>query len=505
LACAEMGIVHSVVFSAFDAGALKERIDAAKPKLVITQDSFMRGTKKVELAKNAVEALKGSTVPMVCLDQAMLAKYSKEITAPPQDANSDLFYMFTSGSTGTSKCMIHAKAGYLLGAAQTAQDVLGLGSQVPYWCTADVGWITGHTYNVYGPLMKGANVLYADPANDLPNFWNIIADNKIQTLYTAPTLVRMLNQKGILPKSSLKDLKQIGLVGERSTPHDWDLVRSWCPSAIQLNTWWQTETGHHMLATQISDARAGIAHNPCAPRPILGANAQVYIVDDECRLVRPAKSNEQGNLAICQPWPGMARTIKDNPERFSKSYLATTQDGHVVYVTGDAAKIDETGQVEIVSRSDDQFNIAGHLVSLAELDHKALAILSAQAASVACVAVDDEIKGQAPVAFIVVKDGQIVDTAAFLVEFNSKSENRMAPLSAAYIVPAFPTTESAKILRRLMAKAAMGVLSFESDASGGLSFFEQTLEGLKPVNTASLSNPQVLENIIKALKASKPA
>ena len=409
LACARIGAVHSVVFGGFSAESIRDRLADSGAKLIVTADGGWRRGKIVPLKANVDAALKdgdGNVGKVIVLrrtanEVAMkdgrdvwwhdeTVKASPGHAPEPFDSEHPLFILYTSGSTGKPKGILHTTAGYLLGTYCTTKYVFDLREDDVYWCTADVGWITGHSYVVYGPLANGATVLMYEGAPDTPacdRWWKLIADYKVTILYTAPTAIRAFIKWGNQwPEGhDLSSLRLLGTVGEPINPEAWMWFREKigggrCPI---VDTWWQTETGGHMI-TPLPGATP--TKPGTATRPFFGVDAA--IVDDAGEEVGP---NVGGKLVIRKPWPSMLRTIWGDPERYKSAYWSEFGDKGY-YFTGDGARRDEHGNFWIVGRIDDVLNVAGHRLGTSEIESALVAHTAVAEAAV--VGKPDEIKGQ---------------------------------------------------------------------------------------------------------------
>ncbi len=473
LACARLGAVHSVVFGGFSAESIKDRLADSGAKWIVTADGGWRRGAIVPLKKNVDHALKDGTTAVETVivlrrtgqEIAMtegrdvwwneeMAKASADCPAEAFDSEHPLFILYTSGSTGKPKGILHTSGGYLLGAHCTTKYVFDLREEDVYWCTADVGWITGHTYVVYGPLAAGATVFMYEGAPNQPEpdrWWRLIAEHRISILYTAPTAIRAFIKWGDQwpEKHDLSSLRLLGTVGEPINPEAWMWFREKigggrCPI---VDTWWQTETGGHMI-TPLPGATP--TKPGTATLPFFGVDAA--IVDDEGNEVPP---NAGGKLVIRRPWPSMLRSIYNDPERYQKQYWSEFP-GRGYYFTGDGARRDEEGRFWIVGRIDDVLNVAGHRLGTSEIES---ALVSHPAvAEAAVVGKPDEIKGQGVVAFVTLKN-----TAAAGKELGEELRRHVGTAIGAIAKPdeirfadALPKTRSGKIMRRLLKEVASG-------------------------------------------------
>ncbi|MBW3660418.1 MAG: acetate--CoA ligase [Gemmatimonadetes bacterium] len=472
LACARLGLVHSVIFGGFSAEAIKDRVNDAGAKAVLTADGGWRRGKIVPLKDNVDEAVaECPTVEHV----VVLRRTGVEVAwnderdvwwsdlvrdaprgAPPAavDAEHPLFILYTSGTTGKPKGILHTSGGYLLGATLTMKSVFDLKEDDVFWCTADVGWVTGHSYVVYGPLAAGATAIMYEGAPDHPEpdrLWEIVADLEVTIFYTAPTAIRAFMKWGEEwpAKHDLSSLRLLGTVGEPINPAAWMwyhrvIGKERCPI---VDTWWQTETGSIM----ITPLPGAVPTKPgSATVPFFGVDADV--VDDAGESVGPGSG---GYLVIKRPWPSMLRTLWGDDERYRSQYWSRYEE-RGWYFTGDGAQIDEDGYVWIVGRVDDVINVAGHRLGTAEIES---ALVSHEAVvEAAVVARPDEIKGQAIVAFVTVGGGVESDETlrSELREHVVRRIGALARPAEVRFAQALPKTRSGKIMRRLLKDIAAG-------------------------------------------------
>jgi acetyl-CoA synthetase len=467
LACTRIGAAHSVIFGGFSPESVRDRIHDADSKLVITADGGWRRGTIVPLKKNTDEALKecpdvGTVIVLKRTGQAIDMQAGRDIwwddfvkgveakcPAEPMDSEDLLYLLYTSGSTGKPKGIIHTTGGYLTGIAATHKWVFDLHEDDIYWCTADVGWVTGHSYVVYGPLANGATTVMYEGTPDFPDkdrFWRLIEKHGITICYTAPTAIRTFMRWGeqYPNRCDLSSLRLLGSVGEPINPEAW--VWYWkvigggrCPV---VDTWWQTETGH-ILITPLPGIT--VLKPGSATRPFPGIDADVL---DEAG--KPAKS---GYLVLRKPWPGMLRGIWGDPDRFVKQYWSKYDN---IYFTGDGAKRDEDGYFWLLGRVDDVMNVSGHRVSTMEVesalvDHKSVA-------EAAVIGKSHEIKGQAIAAFVTIKTG-VDGTPALMDELKqhvSKKIGALARPDDIIFSAELPKTRSGKIMRRLLRDIAEG-------------------------------------------------
>ena len=470
LACARIGAIHSVIFGGFSAEALIDRINDAEAKLVITADGGWRRGQKVELKSNVDAALKRTPSVRKCLVLRRLgdgvemhqgrdvwwhdAVPGESADCPPYQADAEhpLYTLYTSGTTGKPKGVVHTTGGYLTHLLATMKWVFDLRQDDIYWCTADIGWVTGHSYVVYGPLAAGATVVMYEGAPNFPEndrFWAIIEKYRVSILYTAPTAIRTFIKWGDswVKKHDLSSLRLLGTVGEPINPEAWiwyhkTIGGGRCPI---VDTWWQTETGGIL----ISPLPGAIATKPgSATLPLPGIAAEVVN-----REGKPVGVNEGGLLVVKRPWPGMLRTIFRDPERYQKQYFSQIEG---VYFTGDGARRDEDGYFWIMGRVDDVINVSGHRLGTMEIE-SALVSHPAVAES-AVVGRPDEMKGQAVVAFVTLEGGRHGDPALRddLRKHVVKEIGALARPDDLRFTDALPKTRSGKIMRRLLRQIASG-------------------------------------------------
>ncbi|MDT3311440.1 acetate--CoA ligase [Pseudomonas sp. rhizo66] len=479
LACSRIGAIHSVVFGGFSPDSLRDRILDADCRTVITADEGVRGGKFVPLKQNVDKALQScpdvSTVVVVERSQGKVdwvegrdlwyhqavREVSDDCPPEPMDAEDPLFILYTSGSTGKPKGVLHTTGGYLLQAAMTFKYVLDYRDGEVFWCTADVGWVTGHSYIVYGPLANGATTLMFEGVPSYPNssrFWQVIDKHKVNIFYTAPTALRALMREGAEPlkETSRASLRLLGSVGEPINPEAWEwyfnvVGEQRCPI---VDTWWQTETGGIMLSPLVSAQRIKPG---CATQPMFGV--QPVLLDEHGKEIKGAGS---GVLAIKSSWPAQIRSVYGDPQRMVDTYFKPYP-GY--YFTGDGARRDEDGDYWITGRIDDVINVSGHRIGTAEVE--SALVLHDSIAEAAVVGYPHDVKGQGIYAFVTPMNGTEPndELKKELLAHVSKEIGSFAKPDLIQWAPALPKTRSGKIMRRILRKIACNELDSLGDTS----------------------------------------
>ncbi|RXH40775.1 acetate--CoA ligase [Bradyrhizobium zhanjiangense] len=500
LACARIGAIHSVVFAGFSPDSLAQRINDCQSKVIITADEGLRGGKKVPLKANVDAALAktdgvdwvvvvkrtGSKVDMNPTRDLWYHDAAKMVTtecpAEHMHAEDPLFILYTSGSTGQPKGVLHTSAGYLVYAAMTHQYVFDYHDGDVYWCTADVGWVTGHSYILYGPLCNGATTLMFEGVPNYPDnsrFWNVIDKHKVNTFYTAPTAIRALMQGGDEPvkKTSRASLRLLGSVGEPINPEAWEwyyrvVGDDRCPI---VDTWWQTETGG-ILITPLPGA---IKLKPgSATLPFFGVVPEIVDADG-----KTLEGETTGNLCLTRSWPGMMRTVYGDHARFEQTYFSTYKGK---YFTGDGCRRDADGYYWITGRVDDVINVSGHRMGTAEVESALVAHEKVSEAAV--VGFPHDIKGQGIYAYVTLMAGvqPTDDLRKELVTWVRKEIGPIASPDQIQFAPSLPKTRSGKIMRRILRKIA-------EDEPGSLG------------DTSTLADPAVVDDLVKNRQNRKSA
>jgi len=491
LACARIGAIHSVVFGGFSPDSLADRIIDCNSNHIITADEGIRGGKLIPLKNNVDKAIArcpnvtsvlvvqrtGNEVHMEqnrdfwWHEEKVLT--SKDCIPETMDAEDPLFILYTSGSTGKPKGVLHTSGGYLVYASITHKYVFDYNDKDIYWCTADVGWVTGHSYIVYGPLANGATTLMFEGVPNYPDssrFWNVVDKHKVNIFYTAPTAIRALMKEGNKPvnKTSRKSLKLLGTVGEPINPEAWNwyyhvVGAENCPI---VDTWWQTETGGIL----ISPLAGAISLKPgSATKPFFGIRPA--LVDNDGKKL---EGEAEGNLVIEDSWPGQMRTVYGDHKRFAETYFSTFDN---LYFTGDGAKRDKDGYWWITGRVDDVINVSGHRMGTAEVESALVAHESV--AESAVVGYPHEIKGQGIYAYVTLSDGSTPteDLKKELVQWVRKEIGPIASPDLIQWAPNLPKTRSGKIMRRILRKIAAN----EHDQLG---------------DTSTLADPNVVTDLV---------
>jgi acetyl-CoA synthetase len=478
LACSRIGAIHSVVFGGFSAQSLQGRLIDAGSNIVITADEGLRGGKRIPLKATVDEAIAGTKVDKVLVVKRTgvdikfnrgrdvwwhdaITMASDEFPVQVFDSEHPLFILYTSGSTGKPKGLLHTCGGYLTWASYTHQEVFDLKPDDIFWCTADVGWVTGHTYTLYGPLSNGATTVMFEGVPNYPDssrFWQIVDKYKITTFYTAPTAIRALMRDGEewVKKSSRKSIRVLGSVGEPINPEAWrwynEVVgENRCPI---VDTWWQTETG----ATLISPLAGKTKTKPgSATLPLPGIKP--VLLDEKGKEI---EGEGEGALCISAPWPSLARTIYGDHERYHQTYFAPYA-GY--YFTGDGARRDADGYYWITGRIDDVLNVSGHRLGTAEIESALVA--HAKVAEAAVVGVPHDIKGEGIYAYVTL-NGDVVASDQVKTELKAWVRGQIGAIAMPDVIhfaPQLPKTRSGKIMRRILRKIAAGQFDQLGDIS----------------------------------------
>ncbi len=479
LACARLGAVHSIVFGGFSPDALADRINDSDCRVVVTSDYSLRGKKQIPLKANADKALLECPNVNTCIIvkrtggdiewhddrdvwyHDVIEAASKDCPPEEVDAEDPLFILYTSGSTGKPKGVVHTTGGYLLYAAMTHKYVFDYQDGEVYWCTADVGWVTGHSYIVYGPLANGATSLMFEGVPNFPDagrFWQVVDKWKVNSFYTAPTAIRMLMGQGndFVTKTDRSSLRILGSVGEPINPEAWEwyynvVGNGKCPI---VDTWWQTETGGHLItpfpgATPLKPGSATL--------PFFGV--EPCLVDDKGNEIEGVG---EGALCLKRPWPGQMRTLYGDHNRFKEAYF-TMFPGK--YFSGDGARRDEDGYYWITGRVDDVINVSGHRMGTAEVE--SALVLHSAVAEAAVVGYPHDIKGQGIYAYITLMSG-IEPSEELRKELVQHVRKEIGPIASPDVIqwsPGLPKTRSGKIMRRILRKVAANELDTLGDTS----------------------------------------
>ena len=489
LACAKIGAIHSVVFSGFSAMAFRDRVNDCEAKVVITCDGFWRRGRKVYLKEQADFALEeapsvknvivfkrtGDGVPWNAGRDVwwhdLIYDSPKECETERLDANDPLFFLYTSGTTGKPKGIIHSHGGYAVGTAYSLKWVFDMKEEDIWWCAADIGWITGHSYIVYAPLILGATSVIYEGAPNYPQpdrWWSIIEKYNVTTLYTSPTSIRLFMKFGEdwLKKHDLSTLRLLGSVGEPINPQAWMWYYKYVGNekCQIMDTWWQTETGHFVISPlPVTPLKPG-----SATRPLPGLSADVY--DEKAKPVK----NAGGNLVITHPWPGMLRGIYKNPDRYQETYWGKFKG---IYLAGDVTRKDDDGFFWIQGRADDVLNVSGHRIGNSEVE--SALVSHPMVAEAAVIGKPHDLKGESITSYVVLK-GNAVPSEDLRQKLRDHVGNEMGKIARPdeiWFVTDVPKTRSGKIMRRVIRAKALGK---------------------ETGDTSTLANPEAVDEIGKA-------
>ena len=497
LACTRIGAIHSIVFGGFSAESLRDRIEDSRSKVIITCDGTFRGAKAVPQKDNADLAAKAFDFidKMIVVNRVgdkikcnwvagrdlwwheEMAKASAVCEPEWMDAEDPLFILYTSGSTGKPKGVLHTTGGYLVFVAYTHKNIFDVKENDVYWCTADIGWVTGHSYIVYGPLCNGAtSVMFEGVPNypDISRFWKVVEKYKVNIFYTAPTAIRAIAKEGNdwVKKADISSIRILGTVGEPINPEAWNwyynvIGRAECPI---MDTWWQTETGG-ILLTNLPGASATKPGKPGLPFP----GVEPALVTDEGKEITEIEAS--GALVIKRPWPGQMRGVYGDPKRFQETYFEQFPG---VYTAGDGARRDADGYYQITGRIDDVINVSGHRMGTAEVESALVA--HPKVAEAAVVGYPHEIKGQSIYAYVTLKSG-VEKSEELKKELVAHVRTVIGPIATPEKLQwadALPKTRSGKIMRRILKKVAANDVSKESLG-----------------DTSTLADPAVVDDIVK--------
>ncbi len=497
LACTRIGAIHSIVFAGFSAHSLQSRIQDCQAKVVVTADAVLRAGKTIPLKPNVDVAVQDCPTVESCIvvkragneiamqdgrdtwwhDEMNAEDITDNCDYVPMGAEDPLFILYTSGSTGKPKGILHTTGGYLTYVAHTTQWVFDMQDDDVFWCTADIGWITGHSYIVYGPLALGGTSIMFEGVPSWPKpdrFWKIIEKFKVNSFYTAPTVIRALMRDGVewTQKHDLSTLRFLGSVGEPINPEAW----MWYHNNIGkgkipiVDTWWQTETGGHL----ISPLPFATSLNPgSATLPLPGIDAAIVKSDGT-----PADADEGGHLVIKKPWPGMLRGVFGDPARFKSQYFERFPG---MYESGDGARRDKDGYFWIMGRLDDVINVSGHRLGTMEIESALVA--HPKVAEAAVVGMPHDIKGQAIYAYVTLKTG-VDESEELRKDLRNYVRKEIGPIASPDVIqfsPGLPKTRSGKIMRRILRKIADGDTSNLGD-------------------TSTLADPSVVDDLIQGKK-----